>query len=135
MPEIVVAATRRPKRIVLVDDSALYAEAWRAVLASRYGERVAFESYQDPIEAIRHFAADIDLLLLDLEIPVIDGRKLAALAQERGVPCKRIVVVSAHSADELHQLFPPSSCLAVVNKTEPKQQQAFLMILDSVMKR
>ncbi|KAA0251889.1 MAG: response regulator [Acidobacteria bacterium] len=129
------AARSRPKRIVLVDDSALYAEAWRAVFHSRYGERVAFEAYQDPVEALRHFAADVDLLLLDLEMPVLDGRKLAVMAEQRGIACRRIVILSAHSADELHELFPPSSCLAVINKTEPKQQQAFLMILDSVMKR
>ena len=125
----------RPKRIVIVDDSLLFSESWRAVVAARYGEKVQLETYQDPLKAIPHFGPGIDLLLIDLEMPVLDGRKLAALAKERGVPCRRIVILSGHSADELHRLFPPDSCLAVINKTEPQQQSAFLMILDSVVRR
>lgn len=120
---------------MMVDDSPLCVEAWRAVLACRYGEQIEFETYQDPIEAVRHFGPQIDLLLLDLELPVLDGRKLLVIAKDRGVACRRIVILSAHHADELHQLFPPSSCLAVINKTEPNQQQAFFMILDSIMKK
>ncbi|MEO7920890.1 MAG: response regulator [Thermoanaerobaculia bacterium] len=128
-------ALRRPKRIVIVDDSLLFAESWRAVVAARYGEKVQLETYQDPLKAIPHFGPEIDLLLIDLEMPVLDGRKLAAFAKERGVPCRRIVILSGHHADELHRLFPQDSCLAVINKTEPQQQSAFLMILDSVVKR
>jgi CheY-like chemotaxis protein len=133
LPEPLV--TKRPKRIVMVDDSVAYAETWRKDLEARYGEKVTFESYANPIQAIPILGPGIDLLILDLEMPVFDGRKLAALAAQRGVPCKRIVIVSAHDADELHALFSTETCLAVINKTEPRQQQAFLMILDSVVKR
>jgi hypothetical protein len=68
-------------------------------------------------------------------MPILDGRKLAAIAKDKGIPCGRIVILSAHDAEELHQLFPRNSCLAVVNKTEPQQQNGFLMILDSIVKR
>ena len=129
------APPRRPKRIVLVDDSPLYGESWRAVLASRYGDRVVFEAYQDPIAALPRLGPDVDLLLLDLELPVMDGKKLATIARERGVACGRIVILSGRDADELHALFPRDSCLAVINKTEPQQQNGFLMILDSIVKR
>jgi CheY-like chemotaxis protein len=133
-PEL-VAPTRKPTRIVLVDDSPLYGESWRAVLASRYGDRVVFESYQDPIAALPRLGPDVDLLLVDLELPVLDGKKLAAMARDRGVLCKRIVILSGRDADELHAMFPRESCLAVVNKTEPQQQSGFLMILDSIVRR
>jgi CheY-like chemotaxis protein len=126
---------KRVKRVVLVDDSTLYAESWRAIFACRYGERVSFEAYQDPIEALPVLGPDIDLLLLDLEMPGLDGKKVAKIAVERGVPKKRIVVVSAVDAEELHRQFPPDSCLAVINKSEAQQQSAFLMILDSLMLR
>ena len=92
-PDASPPAARAPKRVMLIDDSVLYAESWRAVLLSRYGEKIAFEAYQDPLKAIPHLAPDVDLLLLDLEMPVLDGRKIAALAQERGIPPRRIVVV------------------------------------------
>ena len=35
-----------------MDESPLYAESWRAVLACRYGPAVSFEAYQDPIAAL-----------------------------------------------------------------------------------
>jgi len=45
------------------------------------------------------------------------------------------VILSERPAEELHELFPQDVCLAVVNKTEPQQQSAFLMILDSLIFR
>jgi hypothetical protein len=44
-------------------------------------------------------------------------------------------VTSSHSADELHQRFRIGETIAVINKTEARQQEAFLMILDSIMKK
>ncbi len=129
------ASTSRPKRVVLVDESRLYAESWRAVLACRYGDRVSFESYQNPLEALPQLGPDVRLLLVNLELPLFGGRKLFELAKERGVPERRIVILSSRDARELHELFPDGSCLAVMNKTEPHQQNAFLMILDSIVKR
>jgi len=125
----------RAKRVVLVDDSTAYAASWRAIFAERYGDRVAFEAFQDPVAALGRLGPDVDLLLVDLEMPVLDGRSVARLAKERGVSEKRIVIVSGHDADELHRLFPKGACLAVINKTEAQQQSAFLMILDSVVLR
>jgi len=133
-PDATVAAGR-PKRVVFVDESALYAESWRAVLASRYGPAVSFESYRDPLAALAALGPDVSLLLVDLELPLFGGRKLFELAKERGVACRRIVILSSRPAEDLHQLFPEGSCLAVINKTEPNQQSAFLMILDSIVKR
>lgn len=125
----------RPKRVVFVDQSSLYAESWRAVLACRYGPAVSFEFHRDPLEALEALGPDVSLLLLDLELPLFGGRKLFELAKERGVTNRRIVILSSRPAEELHQLFPDGSCLAVINKTEPNQQNAFLMILDSIVKR
>ena len=123
------------KRVVLVDDSPPYAASWRGIFADRYGDRVAFEAYQDPVAALAALGPDVDLLLVDLEMPVLDGRSVARLAKERGVSERKIVIVSSHDADELHRLFPQGACLAVINKTEAQQQSAFLMILDSLMLR
>jgi DNA-binding NarL/FixJ family response regulator len=128
-------AAARPKRVVLVDESTLYAESWRAVLACRYGPAVTFEFHRDPIEALEALGPDVSLLLVDLELPLFGGRKMFELAKERGVECRRIVILSSRPAEDLHQLFPEGSCLAVINKTEARQQDAFLMILDSIVKR
>jgi len=38
-------------------------------------------------------------------MPGMDGKKFVDYARAKGVPAKRIVVTSSHSADELHQRF------------------------------
>lgn len=120
---------------MVVDDSALQCEFWRSLLLSRYGDRAAVETYRDPCEAIEHLGPDVHLMLLDWEMPCMDGREVLAAAQAHGVNLKRVIITSAHSADELHEVFERESCLAVIEKSEPEQQAAFLMILDSIMKR
>jgi len=133
--DVAPLAPSGPKRVILVEDSPLYAETWRAVLACRYGPRVSFEHVQEAAEAGSHLGPDVTLLLVDIDVPDGEGIRLVEHAQAQGVTARRIVVLSARHADELHALFPPASCLAVINKTDPQQQNAFLMILDSIVKR
>jgi pimeloyl-ACP methyl ester carboxylesterase len=85
-------APARVKRIVLVDASPLYAEAWRAVFAARYGPSVTFEAYADPLEALPRLGEDVSLLMVDLELPLFGGRKVLELAKQRGVAGRRIVI-------------------------------------------
>ncbi|HVO51412.1 MAG TPA: hypothetical protein VMV60_10495 [Thermoanaerobaculia bacterium] len=128
-------ALGRPKRIIIVEHEPLFAEVWRALLATRYGPAIAVEMYQDPLKALEVLGPDVSLLMIDLELPLFGGRKMFELAKERGVAPRRMVILSSRDADELHVLFPEGSCLAVINKHEPNQQNAFLMILDSIVKR
>lgn len=121
------------KRVVIVDDSPAYCELWAQFLGERYAVNV--ETYSHPYDALPKIDATIDLLMVDLEMPGMDGQKFVAYARQKGVSPRRIVVSSAHPAEELHSLFPIGETIAVINKTDPKQQEAFLMILDSVMKR
>ncbi len=125
----------RPRRAVVVDDSPLQCAIWRRLLKNRYGVRVAVESYTDPVEAVDHLGPDVHLLLLDWEMPEMDGKQVFAAARTAGVNPKRIIITSSHPAERLHEEFDQTGCLAVIEKAEPEQQAAFLMILDSIMKR
>lgn len=126
----------RRKRVVLVDDSRSYCELWSRFLVDRYGpERLGVEVYLHPVEALARLGPSVDLLVVDLEMPMIDGRKFVDYAVARGVDRRRIIVSSGRPADHLHEVFPQGDCLAVINKTEPRQQEAFLMILDAFMRR
>ena len=125
---------------MIVDDEPVFCSHWEAFFEHRYPGRTKVETYVDPLDALGHLSPDIRLLMLDLEMPVMDGKKLLAysqpsLAVSRGVERKRIVISSARDADHLHRVFPSGECLAVINKDEPAQQAVFLMILDSVMRK
>ena len=123
------------KRIVIVDDSTAYCDMWSRFIAERYPNAVTVEAFEHPYDALPKIDDSIDLLIVDLEMPGMDGKKFVDYARQKGLSARRIVVTSSHSADELHQRFRIGETIAVVNKTEPKQQEAFLMILDSVMRR
>lgn len=125
----------RPKRIVIVDDSDAACAMFRDILTERYGRGVAVETYVTPLNALSKVDGSIDLLIVDLEMPHVDGKKFLEYAIERGVARSRVIVTSGRDADELHTIFPAGACLAVMNKTEPKQREAFTMILDSIMRR
>ena len=125
----------QPKRIVIVDDSDAACAMFRDILTERYGAGVAVETYVTPLNALSKIDGSIDLLVVDLEMPHMDGKKFLEFAIERGVARSRVIVTSGRDADDLHSIFPPGACLAVMNKTEPKQREAFTMILDSIMKR
>jgi CheY-like chemotaxis protein len=122
------------KRIVIVDDSSAYCDLWSKFISERYAE-AKVEAYKHPYDALPKIDDSIDLLIVDLEMPGMDGKKFVDYARQKGLPARRIVVTSSHSAEELHQRFRIGETIAVINKTEPKQQEAFLMILDGVMRK
>lgn len=126
---------KKRKRIVIVDDSPSYCDLWSNFMLDRYAETANVETYSHPYDALPKIDDSIDLLIVDLEMPGMDGKKFVDYARAKGLPARRIVVTSSHSADELHQRFRIGETIAVINKTEAKQQEAFLMILDSVMRR
>ena len=123
------------KRVVIVDDSVSYGDLWSNFILERYADVVNVETYCHPYDALPKIDDTIDLLIVDLEMPGMDGKKFVDYARQKNVPARRIVVTSSHSADELHERFRIGETIAVINKTDPKQQEAFLMILDSIMRR
>lgn len=125
----------RSKRVVIVDDSPAFCDLWSNFMAERYPDVAQVETYSHPYDALPKIEASIDLLIVDLEMPGMDGKKFVDYARQKGLSPRRIIVTSSHTADELHQRFRIGETIAVINKTEAKQQEAFLMILDSVMRR
>lgn len=130
-----VDAPARPARAVIIDDSPFQCSALRRMLEQRFGARVQVEAYDDPQEALGHLGPGIDLLLLDWEMPGLDGAAVLEEARSRGVDLKRVIVRSSHSAEDLHRQFDRRGCLAVIEKGEAEQGAAFLMILDGIVRR
>jgi CheY-like chemotaxis protein len=125
----------RLKRVVIVDDSPSYCDLWAHFMDERYPKTAKVETYSHPYEALPKIDSGIDLLIVDLEMPGMDGKKFVDYARQKGVSAQHIVVTSSHSAEELHERFRIGETIAVINKTDSRQQEAFLMILDSVMRR
>jgi CheY-like chemotaxis protein len=125
----------RPRRVVVIDDSPVQCAVWQRLLEERYGDRAAIETYTDPRQAVTALRPDLHLLLLDWEMPGMDGKEVLEAARRLGVNLKRIIITSSHPADRLHEEFDDTGCLAVIEKAEPEQQAAFMMILDSIMRR
>lgn len=124
-----------PVRAVVVDDSPFQCAAVRQLLERRYGDRVRVEAYVDPFAAVAQLDSSIGLLLLDWEMPGLDGAAMLEEARRCGVDLKRVIIRSAHHADALHRQFDGRGCLCVIEKGEAEQQAAFLMILDSLIRR
>ncbi len=123
------------RRVVVIDDSEFQCRFWQLFLERRYADAVRVETYCDPAQAVEELGPDVHLLLLDWEMPGMNGEEVLEKAVERGVRLKRIIITSSHSADRLHEVFDSKNCLAVIEKGESEQQAAFKMILDSIMKR
>jgi CheY-like chemotaxis protein len=121
--------------VLVVDDSRFQCAALRRLLEIRFGERVAVETYTEPQAAVDHLGPDVDLLLLDWEMPNLDGAAVLEEARRRGMDLKRVIVRSGHPAEELHRRFDGRGCLCVIEKGEAEQGAAFLMILDGIVRR
>ncbi len=122
-------------RIIIVDDYKPFCIMWADFLASNYPGKAIIQIFTNPFSAMPHLDSDISLLLIDYEMPQIDGKKFLEYAASKGVKRSRMIVTSAKDINELHKIFPPGSCLAVINKEDPAQNEAFIMILDSFMKK
>ncbi|HSE40177.1 MAG TPA: response regulator [Acidobacteriota bacterium] len=125
----------RQKLIVVVDDNELFCGKMAQFFKERYGDKVKVETYTDPLKGLRCLVPELDLLIVDLEMPMIDGKKFLQFARQKGVDHKRIIIASFQSAEILHQKFQLSECLAVMDKNEPEQQKVFAMITDSIMRK
>jgi CheY-like chemotaxis protein len=125
----------RQKLVVVVDDNQMFCDKMTQFFNERYGNKVSIETYTDPLKALTALKPEIDLLIVDLEMPTIDGKKFLSYATQKGLDKKRIIIASFQNADYLHQKFHLSECLAVMDKNEPEQQKVFAMITDSIVNR
>ncbi len=119
-------------RILIVDDDVAF-----STLLSRYIKKyyplLQVETCTDPVQALAALQqCGVDLLLVDLEMPKLDGIKIFKFATESGIDKNRIVILSGRDAEYLHEHFPMGTCLAVLNKYEARQKDVLDMIFKSL---
>jgi DNA-binding response OmpR family regulator len=123
-----------PRKVCIVDDEQYILSLLKRALEKKY-KNLVVETFEDPLSAIKSFNKDLHLLILDLEMPQIDGKKLLQFAVEKGVRKERIIIFSSRDAKDLHQLFPQGECLCVISKRDGEQLKALTYILDSIMRK
>jgi DNA-binding response OmpR family regulator len=122
------------KKILLIDDDQLFLNFLTDYVSERY-PNLEILAYDNALQGLAHINTDLDLLLLDLEMPDMDGGKLLAYATGKGLDCRRIIILSGRDADYLHKRFPMGKCLAVLNKHEVRQKAVLDMIFQSLHKK
>jgi CheY-like chemotaxis protein len=122
------------KKILIIDDDKMFIDVLTEYVRENYPALELLTS-TDPIKGLAHISADLDLLLLDLEMPGMDGTKLLAYAKSKGVRKSNIIILSGRDANYLHKLFPMGECLAVLNKHEARQKVVLDMIFKALQQK
>ncbi|HEY4743371.1 MAG TPA: response regulator [Desulfuromonadaceae bacterium] len=122
-------------RILLIDDDPAFTDFLSAYIRDTY-PLLQVEICNNPIIALQNIkTGTYDLMLIDLEMPTMDGLKLLGFAIQSGINKNRIVILSGREADVLHKLCPMGTCLAVLNKFEARQKAVLDMIFSSLHKK
>jgi CheY-like chemotaxis protein len=102
--------------VLIVDDDPIVLEMTRENL-----ERVGYEVHvrAEALGTSRWIADNLpDVVLLDINMPALDGNEIALLLQKRGLAKKiAVVLFSSMSADELEPLVKRTGALGYLRKT------------------
>jgi response regulator of citrate/malate metabolism len=122
-------------KILLIDDDRIFTDLLHSYIAE-ICPLLKVDVCNDPLAALSFIRkGDNELILIDLEMPALDGMKLYRFALEAGVDKRRIVILSAREPNYLREFFPMGSCLAVLNKFEARQKEVLSMILKSIQSK
>lgn len=122
-------------KILIVDDDASFVGALKDKIHALY-PLLDVVTCTEPLLALTILRqGKVDLLLVDLEMPTLDGSKIFSYAVSVGMDKNRIVILSGRDSDYLHEQFPMGTCLAVLNKYEAKQKAVLDMIFSSMQRK
>jgi CheY-like chemotaxis protein len=122
------------KRLLYVDDDPVFLQNMARHVRERF-PLIELITCQNSIQALTLIEPSLDLLIVDLEMPTVDGKKLLNYAIARGMDKKKIIIVSGREADYLHEVIPMGQCLCVLNKHEARQMAVLDMVLASIEKK
>ena len=122
------------RKIVIIDDDQYFLD-FLIDYVRKYYPLLEILSFNDPVKSLPAIKADIDLLLIDLEMPGLDGTKILSYARDKGISKRKIIILSGHEAEYLHQRIPMGQCLAVLNKHEARQKEVLDMVFKALQEK
>jgi DNA-binding NarL/FixJ family response regulator len=95
----------RPVRVLVADDHPLFAKTLEAVLAG--DERVEVVGCAPHGKRAIELAETLgpDVILMDLDMPVMDGFEATRLLRERGSPARVLVLTASRESDDSDKAF------------------------------
>ncbi len=122
-------------KILIIDDDVAFSLFLSNYIRESY-PLLQVETCTNPLRALAAVKKKgLDLLIVDLEMPMLDGNKIYRYATEAGIDKSRIIILSGRDAEYLHEHFPLGTCLAVLNKYEAKQKAVLDMIFNSLQSK
>lgn len=118
-------------KILIIDDDRIFLDLLKDYVQERC-PNLKVETCIDPVKGLASITAELDLLILDLEMPGLNGGQVLAYAVEKGLSKCRVIILSSRDSEYLHQRFPMGTCLAVLNKYEVRQRAVLDMIFDAL---
>jgi CheY-like chemotaxis protein len=121
-------------KVLVIDDDAAFLALLKEYAQKSFPD-LELTTCSNPVKGLAAITDTLDLLLIDLEMPGIDGAKVLSYATGLGLSKNRIIILSGRDADYLHRRFPLGSCLAVLNKFEARQKAVLDMIFNSLQRK
>ncbi|MBI1920339.1 MAG: response regulator transcription factor [Geobacter sp.] len=122
------------RKILVIDDDHAFLGLLEGYVRERF-PGLELSTCADPLKGLAAITADLELLLVDLEMPGLDGAKILSFATSRGLDKNRVIILSGRDADYLHERFPMGSCLAVLNKFEARQRAVLDMVFSALQEK
>lgn len=114
--------TRRP-RVLAVDDEALWRSTYSRLLKPHGVELILATNGKEGLQQLIDHYFELDLVVLDLHMPELDGRALIdRIRRLGGENAMRLFLVSAAPEEELASLAGPKGANVVLSKLSPIEE-------------
>jgi len=103
----------QPRKVLVIDDEPEVADLIREILRAHQYEAIATTQWTDAMDALAH--EQPDLMLMDLNMPTIDGLALLKFVREQGYDVP-VIVVSGFISDDMRKKLDPLHVCSYVEK-------------------
>ncbi|HEX5445334.1 MAG TPA: response regulator [Pirellulales bacterium] len=124
-------------RVLLAEDTRANQQFFRTVLEQRGHTVVTVANGREAVEAFTSAALDqpFDVVLLDLEMPIMDGRQAATALRQSAAFARRpaaLVALTAHSPHAMNDASAAQDFDAMISK--PCELEMFFQVIDSAVR-